>query len=193
MVLRSIQLYYFFPRDTVELERTHFPHGQLFQLSINPRIWSMGRTITFEKHDTSLFLLTSESATCVIETADDWLGRTSSRTKIVLWKQCNRTDHDCMYYFNLRRAQSANLVFHESCSDAIVLSDNMPASALDKVATFAGEVLFGRKPQTLNKAEATLADRIDMRKKKANLQNLIYSTRDKQNHLLLISSLISKS
>ena len=30
-------------------------------------------------------------------------------------------------------------------SDAIILYDNMPASAMDKVVTFAGEVLFGGK------------------------------------------------
>ena len=61
---------------------------------------------------------------------------------MVLHKHSNRADHDCIYYFNLRRAQKANLVFHPSCSDALVLCDNMPASALDKVVTFAGEVLF---------------------------------------------------
>ena len=38
-----------------------------------------------------------------------------------------------------------------------------PASALDKVVTFAGEVLFEKHPQTLTKPEATPGDRIDMR------------------------------
>ena len=35
----------FFETDTVELEWTHFPHGDLFQLLFNPREWSMGRRI----------------------------------------------------------------------------------------------------------------------------------------------------
>ena len=39
----------------------------------------------------------------------------------------------------------------------------MLASALDKVVTFAGEVLFERKPPTLTKPEATPGDRIDLR------------------------------
>ena len=37
----------------------------------------------------------------------------------------------------------------------------MPANALDRVVTFAGDVLFGRKHSTLTKPEATLGDRID--------------------------------
>ena len=39
----------------------------------------------------------------------------------------------------------------------------MPASALDKVVTSAGEVLFERKPPTSIKPEATLGERIDLR------------------------------
>ena len=59
------------------LERTHIPHGQLFQLRINLREWSMGRRITFEKHETSLLLLTSECARIVSATANDRLERTT--------------------------------------------------------------------------------------------------------------------
>ena len=51
--------------------KEHIPHGQLFQLEINPGEWSMDRWV-------SLFLLTSQSATSVIKTADDRLDRTSS-------------------------------------------------------------------------------------------------------------------
>ena len=36
----------------------------------------------------------------------------------------------CTHYFNQRLAQNANLVFHQSGSDAIVLYDKMPANAL---------------------------------------------------------------
>ena len=39
--------------------------------------WCMGRRSKFEKNETSLFLLTSESVETVIKTADDRLGRTS--------------------------------------------------------------------------------------------------------------------
>ena len=39
----------------------------------------------------------------------------------------------------------------------------MRASALDKAVTFASEVLFEGKTQTLTKPEATLGDRIDLR------------------------------
>ena len=70
---------------------------------------------------------------------------------MVLYRQSYRPDHDCVYYFNLRRAQDTNFVFHQSISDAIFVCDNMPASALDKVVTFAGEVWLERNllPLTL--------------------------------------------
>ena len=47
--------------------------------------------------------------------------------------------------FFLRPAQDANFVLHKSCSDSMILYDNLLASALDKVVTFAVEVLFERK------------------------------------------------
>ena len=77
MLSQSIQLY-FSERDTVETERIHIAHGQLFQLEINPREWSMDRRMKFEKYETSLFPLISESVKSVIKTADDQLDRSSS-------------------------------------------------------------------------------------------------------------------
>ena len=66
--------------------------------------------------------------------------------KMVLYKLSYRQDHDCIHYFNLRRAQHANQVFHHGGSDATILYDNIPAWALDKVVTYSGEVMFERKP-----------------------------------------------
>ena len=63
-------------RQTVELERTHLPHGQLFQLLIKPGERSMGRRIESKKHAQRLFSLTFESARLVTETANDRLDRT---------------------------------------------------------------------------------------------------------------------
>ena len=108
------------------------------------------RRIKFEKHDGSLFLLTSESARIVIETANDRLEGPDVEPRMVLYKQSKRPDHDCIYYSNLQRA------------DAIILYDSMP-SALDMFVTFAGEVLFERKPPTSIKPEATPGERIDLR------------------------------
>ena len=83
---------------------------------------------------------------------------------MVLYKQSTRPDDDCIFYFNLRRGQDATLVFHQSSSDAIILLDDMPANALDKVATFARDVLFERNlTPTSTKPEATLGERIDLR------------------------------
>ena len=66
---------------------------------------------------------------------------------------------------NLRRAQGEKLVFFiKNSSEATILYDNLPASALDKVVTFAGEVLFERKHPTSIKSEATPGDRLDMRR-----------------------------
>ena len=75
---------------------------------------------------------------------------------MVLYKQSYRPDHVCISYFNLRRAQDAHLVFHQSSTYSIILNDNMRASALDIVVTFAGEILFERKPPTLTKSEDVL-------------------------------------
>ena len=91
----------------------------------------------------------------------DWTGP-GHEPRMVLYKQTKRPNHDCISFFNLRRGQDANLVFHQSSSDAIMLYDSMPASALDKVVTFAGEVLFQRNSPTSIKPMATLGDRIDL-------------------------------
>ena len=64
------------------------------------------------------------------------------------YKQRNRPDDDCIYFFNLRRAQDANLRFRQISSDASILYDIMMASALDKVVTFTGEV-FVREEKTV--------------------------------------------
>ena len=82
---------------------------------------------------------------------------------MVVHKQNNGPDHDCISYFNLRRAQDGNLVFHESSSDAIILYDNMSESALDKVVASASEVSFERKTPTSIKPEVTPGDRFDLR------------------------------
>ena len=61
------------------------------------------------------------------------------------------TSHEwcCTHYFNQRLAQNANLVFHQSGSDAIVLYDKMPASAL-------------RNSPTATMQEAALCEQIDL-------------------------------
>ena len=64
----------------------------------------------------------------------DWKGP-DHEASMVLYKHRNRPDHDCISSFNPRRVQDASSVFHQSSSDAIILYDNMPASALDKVVT----------------------------------------------------------
>ena len=65
----------FFERETLALERTHIPQGQLFQIFNNLGEWSFGKKIKSGKHETSLLLLTSESARF------DQLDKTSSWTK----------------------------------------------------------------------------------------------------------------
>ena len=74
-----------------------------------------------------------------------------------MYKQSYRPDHEFIYYFNLRRAQAANLVCHQSSSDAIILYDNMPADARDQVVTLQVKSCSKGKP------EATPGDRIDLR------------------------------
>ena len=67
-----------------------------------------------------------------------------------------------------------------------MLRDSMPASALAKFITFAGEVLFERKPQTSVEPEATLGERIDLR---ISGQREIPHTEDEKAKTLLVSSL----
>ena len=92
----------------------------------------------------------------------DWTG-SLHEPRMVVYQWSNRPDHDCVYCVNLRRAQDANLVFRQRCSDAINFYDNMPASALDNLVTFADEVMFERNTPTSTKPEATLGDSIDLR------------------------------
>ena len=75
--------------------------------------------------------------------AIDWKGL-DDEPRMVLHKHSNRPDQDCTYDFNLRLSQNANLVFHPSGSEAIILYDKMPASALDKVVTFVGGVFCSK-------------------------------------------------
>ena len=67
----------------------------------------------------------------------DWTGP-NHEPRMVLYRQSKRPDHACIHYFKLRGTEDANLIFHQSSSDAIILYDKMLASALDKVVTFAG-------------------------------------------------------
>ena len=66
----------------------------------------------------------------------------------------------CIYHFNLRRAQGTNLEFHQRGSDATVVYNNMPASALDKIVTFAVEVLCERKPRLQLRRRRLLANEL---------------------------------
>ena len=68
----------FFDRDSHYLEKHKSHMGNCATILEN---WSMGKKIEFEKHETKLFLLTSESSKFVIETADDQLEKISSWNK----------------------------------------------------------------------------------------------------------------
>ena len=76
--------------------------------SILENEWSMSRRFESKKHKTGLFLLSSESLR-IVRTID-WKGL-DDEPRMVLYKHSNRPDHDCIYHFDLRRAQNANLVF----------------------------------------------------------------------------------
>ena len=116
----------------------------------------MGRRVESKKQQTSSFFFFLNPPESSLR----------QRTFMVLHKHSNRPDHDCIRHFNLLRAQTANLVFHQSSSDAAILYEHTPASALDTVVTLAAENLFERNPSsspTSIKPEATLGERIDFR------------------------------
>ena len=116
----------------------------------------------------------------------DWKGPNDEHS-VALYKHSNRPDHDCIQYFNPRRVRKRKSVLHQSGSDAIILYDNMPASALDKVVTFAGEVLFERNPPTSIKPAATPGERIDLRT--TGQPEVPHAQHEKSGKTYLISSL----
>ena len=115
-------------RDTVELEGTHFHTG-----SKNATEWSWGRRIESEKHETSLFFspLNSQDPSSRQRTID-WTGPDDQPRMVLLIAQIT-------------------IAFVTSICDElktqIILYDNVRAHAVDKVVTFAGEVLFERNPR----------------------------------------------
>ena len=62
-------------RISLHWKEQKIQYRKLFQLQTNPGEWSVGRKIESKKHETSVFLLTSESARIVIATANDRLER----------------------------------------------------------------------------------------------------------------------
>ena len=79
MVLQSIQTFFFFETETVDLERTLIPHGQPPTTNQTQRIWAGGLILRSKRQ--SLFVLTSASARIDIETANDRLDRSRWWTK----------------------------------------------------------------------------------------------------------------
>ena len=67
----------------------------------------------------------------------------------------------------------------------------MLASALDKVATLHGEVLFERESPTFTKLEATLGDRIDLRISGQHEEP--FSLNEEEATVFLISSLMKQA
>ena len=110
----------FFERDAVEEEGTHFTHGHLFQLNINVGEWSMGRRILSlrsTKQARSFSPPNPQDSSSKQRTINGT--GPGHEPKMELYKLSYRQDHDCIHYFNLRRAQDANQVFHHGSSDAI--------------------------------------------------------------------------
>ena len=134
--------------STVEVERTHIPQGQFYK-----SIRFTGRRSVSNKDKTGLFLLSSESARTVIATEFDQLSKESmmNRERTEMNKHTKRPDNHRTYYFNLRRAHNSNLVL-QSGSDAIVLSDKIPASALDKVCHFCKRCFVLKETPDFNQA-----------------------------------------
>ena len=75
--------------------------------------------------------------------------------------------------FNPRRARrDANLVFNRRSSKAIILHDGTLVGAVDQVVTFAGGVLFGRKPRLRPNRRRLMATKLTCASQ-ANLTNFI--------------------
>ena len=81
-------------------------------------------------------------------------------------------------------------VFHQGSSEAIILYDHMPVSALNKVVTFAGKVLFERHSPTSIKPDAAPRDRIDLRTSGQPEER--ETLNEKEAELFLISSVMQQ-
>ena len=119
--------------DTVELEETSIPHGQLFHLQINLRAWLMGRRIESEKCEISLFLNPENPSSR--QRTIDWTGPVHEPRMIMIVFLISTYD--------ALKAQICDFI-KERLRDYAVRQD----ASKRTVVTLAGEVWFIRKTFT---------------------------------------------
>ena len=136
--------------------RLHTGNSSSYESILENGLWA-GRLSLRITRQACFFLNAQESSSR--QRTIDWQGPDDER-RMVYYKHSNRPDNDCMYYFNLRRAQNANLVFHQRCSDAINLVRQAHGTKLSPLqVTFCSK----RNLPTSIKPETTLGKRIDLR------------------------------
>ena len=140
----------------------------------------MGRRMKYEKHETTLFF--SRLWICKIRHQDS--GRSIRQDPFMNqeWYCTGKAVAQSVTVFNPRRARrDANLVFNRRSRKAIILHDNTLVGAVDQVVTFAGGVLFGRKPRLRPNRRRLMATKLTCASQ-ANLTNFIQWTSDKQTY-----------
>ena len=119
----------------------------------------------------------------------NWTGQVHE-PRMVLYKQSYRPDHGCIFL----SIYDANLVFHQRSNDALLLCNNMFATALDKMVTFSHGLLFEKKPTTSTKPESTRGDRVDLRTSSQTEEPRHLDERDaKSSHLQLGETSLASS
>ena len=81
----------------------------------------------------------------------DWTG-SLHEPRMVLYQWSNRPDHDCIYCVNLRRAQDANLVFRQRCSDAIIFLRQYASKRTGQFGNFCRRSYVRKKHTDFNQA-----------------------------------------
>ena len=119
--------------------------------------WAGGLSVRSTRQACFFSSLNPEDASSRQRTID-WTGPDHG-PRMEQYKQSNHPDQDCTDCFNLRRAQDANFVLHQSSSGPTTCRQ----AHWTRWSLFAGEVVFGRKTPTLTEPEATPGDRIDLR------------------------------
>ena len=133
------------------MERTHIPHGQLFQLLHSQYWWIVygQEWLSLSMYETELVSLSS-SEYCTIRHQDS--GRSIGQgqiheLRIVVYKQSYRVDHDCISNFNSTTSYKTQIwVFHHRSSDAAhVTRQHCQQAHWTTMDTFSSEVLFEKK------------------------------------------------
>ena len=146
-------------------------------------LWGEGLTLRSTRQTCFITLLNPQDSLSRQRTIE-WT-RPDHEPRMVLSKQSDRPDHNCIDDFNLRRAHNANLVFHQSSSDAIFCTTISLRAHWTRLTLL--QVKFGSQgnPRLQSSWRRLLANELTCAHK-LQLKSLIHSPRKKQKSFLYL-------